>query len=279
MAGLTGERTLVEGVPDYMLQPLRDWLEMIIDRQRGVRDTLYPEVDLEAMLQLRLRRTMVLGAEARKAIVMLVGAELLEAIDAILAIRRPLLDEKGSTRREWWVNTVFNLHTMLEGGGSAWRVDDDAGGLTRRVDETVAQAARDTMKAAPSDAARHLKRAWDAAYGFHPDATQAYSEAVKAVEAVVIPQTIPNDQVATLGKAIAHIKNTAAKWSLAVDQSGTPAPADALLVMLGLVWRGQSDRHAGPNTAPVTLESAQTALHAAVTLVQWFTSGAVKKSP
>jgi hypothetical protein len=206
--------------------------------------------------------------------------DLLEAIDAVLYIQSVLFKpgvlpaDAGTWRTKW-----IELGVMLEDGGSAWKVNDDATGLDRRVDETVAQATRTTMQSAPANASHHLKRAWEAAYGVHPDATLAYSEAVKAVEAVVIPLTIPNDQVATLGKAIKHIRDTAARWSIAVDQAGTPAPVDAVLSLLGLVWHGQSDRHAGPNTKAATLESAQVALHAAVTLVQWFTSGAVKKNP
>ncbi|MET7335957.1 hypothetical protein [Nonomuraea sp. NPDC005650] len=276
LAGMTGERALVESVPEYMAWPLSKWLIRAIQHEEG-------PLDLATLVQLRLRRASGIGWDGNgRPYVMLQGDELLEAIDAALDIYSFLAATEVRSRtfeHQWWGRLLKELQSMLEHGGSAWKLNDDFNGLTRRVDETVSGAAQATMQAAPEDAASHLRRAWDATYGFNPDPTKAYSEAVKAVEAVVVPVTIPNDRVATLGKAIAHIKSTAAKWSIAIDQAGTPAPADALLAMLGLVWHGQSDRHAGPNTAPVTLESAQTALHAAVTLVQWFTSGAVKKSP
>lgn len=272
MAGLKGERALVEGTPDYMLQPLRDWVDKAVNFQH---------FDLAKRLQLRLRRTDVVMTPQRPGpFILLDGEKLLEVIDAALAICSPFLDVLEATvEKEWWSGMLRDLAVMLKEGGSAWKLNADLSGLTRRVDETVAQAAKSTMKAAPPDASAHLRRAWEAAYGFSPDATKAYSEAVKAVEAVVLPATIPNDRVGTLGKALKHIKQTAAKWTVAVDQSGTLASADALIAMLALMWRGQSDRHAGPNTSPVTLESAQTALHLAVTLVQWFNSGAVKKAP
>ncbi|MEU1723689.1 hypothetical protein [Nonomuraea sp. NPDC005692] len=271
MAGVTGERALVEGTPDYLLEPLRAWLGR-------ARHNVYS--DLGTRLPLRLRRTDVFVGDGGRQFVMLDGEDLLEAIDAAMDLNHYLFEPGADPEsNQRWAGMLVELRMMLEDGGSAWKPKDDYSGLTRRVDATVTEAARAAMKAAPPDASAHLRQAWDAAYGFAPDATRAYSEAVKAVEAVVIPHTIPNDQVATLGKAINHIKDTAAKWTIAVDQSGTPAPADALLAMLRLVWHGQSDRHAGPNTAPVTLESAQTALHVAVALVQWFTSGAVKKAP
>jgi hypothetical protein len=46
--------------------------------------------------------------------------------------------------------------------------------------------------------------------------------------------------------------------------------------MIALLWEGQRDRHAGgPISQPVTQEAAQTAVHLAVTLVQWFSAGAI----
>ncbi|MGW0486187.1 hypothetical protein [Nonomuraea sp. NPDC003214] len=231
--------------------------------------------NLDDLLQLRLRREIPWSSGGN---LLFQGEDLLEAIDATLFLVPSLLED-DEVQASWWREMTSVLGWTLEEGGSAWCVNDDFTGLTRRVDATVAGVTAATIQAAPPDAAGHLRRAWDAAYGFGPDATKAYSEAVKAVEAVVVPVAIPNDRVGTLGKAITHIEQTAARWTLAVDQNGQAAPVDALLAMLKLVWHGQSDRHAGPNTSPVTLESAQTALHAAVTIVQWFTSGAVKKAP
>lgn len=78
----------------------------------------------------------------------------------------------------------------------------------------------------------------------------------RAVEGAAIPVTLPNDRLATLGKVL--------------------APADAVVGMIALLWEGQRDRHAGgPISQPVTQEAAQTAVHLAVTLVQWFSAGAI----
>ncbi|MEV0994831.1 hypothetical protein [Nonomuraea sp. NPDC050202] len=275
LAGQTGERALVEGTPLYLVQPLRDWLNEAVTDFDG-------QYDLAMLLQLRLRDTDVVPRhrDTDGVFVVLDGDSLLEAIDATLNVCGSYAGVDGNDvfEHQWWGAMLLKLQLILDTGGSAWKLNDDLNGLARRVDETVAQAAWMTMQAAPTDAADHLKRAWNAAYGMNPDASKAYSEAVKAVEAVVIPAAIPNDRQGTLGKALAHIKQTAAKWTVAVDQSRTPASADVLIAMLALVWHGQRDRHAGPNTAPVTLESAQTVLHAAVTLVQWFTSGAIRKA-
>ncbi|MGC5015133.1 hypothetical protein ACLQ2R_30595 [Streptosporangium sp. DT93] len=274
VAAQAGERTLVESTPDYLLEPLQQWLAKMLFSSE--------EYDVEKMLRLRLRRRDIVSTEGGKKIVSLTGEDLLEAIDATLDLGKWRIDERPPGVEgivfNYWVALVMDLNTMLKEGGSAWRVNDTLDGLTRRVDVMVTAAALSVIKDAPSDAAQHLRKAWGAAYGPQPDPTVAYSEAVKAVEAVVIPMTIPNDGIATLGKALAHMKSTQAKWNLAIDdKSGQPASLEAVIALIGLLWHGQRDRHAGPSMKPATQEAAQTALHAAVTLVQWFTSGAVRK--
>jgi uncharacterized protein YmfQ (DUF2313 family) len=86
---------------------------------------------------------------------------------------------------------VATLNQLLEDAGSAYRAKV-ATGLTRRVDETAHSAAEQAEKDAHPDASQHLRTAWRAAYGLHPDPTKAYSGAIKAVEAVSIPIVLPN---------------------------------------------------------------------------------------
>ncbi len=277
MAGQTGERVLVEGTPDYLLEPLHGWLLNAIFTKGEF-------TNLATSLQLRLRRSGIITTGSRGVRTLsLLGEDLLEAIDAVMSINRWIVDDDDYRRddlKKWWLGKLVDLNLLLREGGSAWQPNDGFDGLTTRVDETVAEAQRTVVRDAPQGAAEHLKKAWEASYGYKPDPTVAYSEAVKAVEAAVIPVTIPNDGKATLGKALTHIKNTSAKWSLAIDdQAGQPASADAAIALIELLWHGQRDRHAGPSMKPATRESAQTAVHAAVTLVHWFTSGAIHKAP
>ncbi|MFI6883977.1 hypothetical protein [Streptosporangium canum] len=183
-----------------------------------------------------------------------------------------------------WPEHVWDLRHRLTEAGSAWQPAKDASGLERRVDETVARAAEAVIATALAEAATHLRAAWAAAYGFHPDPEKAYSQAIKAAEAAVIPVTIPKDGSPTLGKALKHMQDTneqTTRWTTVLhDKNGAPASAEPIIGLIKLLWEGQRDRHAGgPTTKPTTQEAAEAAVHTAIALVQWFQSGAVVKAP
>ncbi len=175
------------------------------------------------------------------------------------------------------VEKATELERLLTAGGSAWRVADDNKALRKRVDPTATgalQAISDTT------AGTHLSAAWTAAYGRHPIPSRAYSEAIKAVEAACIPVVVPGPRgaQATLGMVIIELNNHQQDWRLAILSSGAPADISPLLAMLRLLWQGQTDRHGGSTpTIPVTAQAAEAAVHLAVTLVQWFQSGAIQR--
>ncbi|GAB2467896.1 hypothetical protein GCM10027187_40070 [Streptosporangium sandarakinum] len=274
MAGLTDARALVEGTPPYLLDPLRKWLD-------GVVFSPQPD-DIHSALQLKLRRSDIARWSGRIMVISVEGDDLLEAIDATLDLHAWLCTDDSyanAAQRKWWAEQLVSLTRTLDQAGSAWKVKDSWDGLTTRVDETVAQAVNTTISDTGSDASAHLRKAWDAAYGIQPDPTVAYSEAVKAAEAVTIPAVLPRDRGATLGKVLGEMKNTRARWTLSIDDKvGQPASADAVIEMIALLWHGQRDRHSGPEMKLTTLEAARMAVHTAATLVQWFTSGNVHRS-
>ncbi|MEU8378269.1 hypothetical protein [Streptosporangium sp. NPDC048865] len=263
-------------MPDYLAPVLRQWLINLLSTQEG----------LATSLQLRLRRqvfaTRIHPQDRPK--LAFQGNELLEAVDAILAINAHFIETTNpalAQEREEWPDHVGVLGFRLTEAGSAWKINDDLDGLERRVDETAAAAARSTIAAAPPDASAHLKAAWSTAYGFHPDPEKAYSQAIKAAEAVVIPATIPNAGTPTLGTALKHLEDTKAKWTTVLDdKNGNPASAEPIIGLIRMLWQGQRDRHAGgPTSKPTTQEAAEAAVHAAVLIVQWFNSRAVVKNP
>jgi hypothetical protein len=50
--------------------------------------------------------------------------------------------------------------------------------------------------------------------------------------------------------------------------------------MMSLLWTGQSSRHGAETvTRPETAAEAEMAVHLAVTLVYWFSTGAVRQKP
>ncbi|GAA3821165.1 hypothetical protein GCM10022226_46800 [Sphaerisporangium flaviroseum] len=269
---------MVEGTPDFLLKPLRVWLVHAV--------TLRDLIDLKRSLELRLWRNDIfqMGGVTGTAImdVLLEGEELFEAVDAALDLHNWLLaSDVEPDSHQWWVWMARDLMMILDEAHSEWEVNHLVNGLVRRVDPTAAQAVAAVVKDASADASAHLSKAWDKAYGFRPDPGDAYSEAVKAVEAAVIPVTIPRSGKPTLGTALKHLEDTESQWSLVIDdKTGQPTPARVVIGLIDLLWHGQRNRHAGgPTTKPISQETAEAAVHAAVTLVQWFTSGAIRKAP
>ena len=151
-------------------------------------------------------------------------------------------------------------------------------GLTRRVDST-AQAAVEAAIAEESTASAPLAAAWQATFGRQPDPTAGYREAVLAVETVACPVFLPNDAAPTLGKAISHLNDTLARWTVAgLDDERQPSAA-TLLAMLRTIWHNH-DRHVeqgGRPPEPVPQAEAETVIFLAVTVVQWFQRGLVEK--
>jgi len=129
-------------------------------------------------------------------------------------------------------------------------------------------------------AGEHLARAWVATYGRTGNPSEGYRESIKAVEAAAKPVVSPANDRATLGTVIADIRNDPTKWTIDLH---SPTPTDQMPQvqgMLELLWKGQSNRDGTPDAdAPlsVTQEQAEAALHLAMTLVQWFTSGVVTR--
>jgi hypothetical protein len=224
-------------------------------------------------LEQRLRTPLVAGGTKPLANVM---GHIGEGGDQALDILDCLLMLSASWR---WVNarTAWeSLDEMLATGGSAWKVGYDPDGrpcLQRRVDETSEMAAKAAMSK-PGNAASHLRAAWHKVYGRSPDASAAYREAVRAIEAAAKPVVTPNDSIATLGKMITAMRDKPSKWT--TELGSVTVVAD----MMGELWTSQLDRHGTDDeSVPLSVSAAQAeaALHLAVTLVQWFQGGAVRR--
>ena len=162
---------------------------------------------------------------------------------------------------------LSDLEELLSSGGSAWRATPD--GLERRVGETLQSVAESTMgrETRPS---QHLRDAWQKAWGRNPDASGAYREAIRAVEAAYAPIVSPKNERATLGTIIADIKNKPLKFRVRMQADGPEENVDRLGGMLQMLWKSQLDRHGtADEDAPlnVSLEEAQDAAALATTLV------------
>lgn len=172
------------------------------------------------------------------------------------------------------------LETLLASAGSVWRVNGQGKGLERRVDSTATLQLSTAIDAGGRPAA-HLAIAWAEAFGRNPDPTKAYAEAVKAVEAAVIPVVIPNERTPTLGKAIGQLRDQPGQFRVAVGPPNPETGVSSVTQMLDLIWTGHYDRHGRADPSEpmaVSQREAEAAVHLAVTLVQWFKSGVVTRT-
>jgi hypothetical protein len=105
------------------------------------------------------------------------------------------------------------LGAILREGGSPWEVtpNGETFRLTRRAVGPVADVLENTALSAPR-AHAHLSDAWAKLMGRDQDASGAYREAVRAVEAVAKPVVLPNSDRATLGQVIAAMREKPEKW-------------------------------------------------------------------
>jgi hypothetical protein len=223
-------------VPEFLYPPLQGWLYRALQHDpdgpvmalRGGHG--YTADTREIMLRIQTStQPWLLNADDPK---------FLDAIDATLRWRFGLYS--------WEQEDAEILEGMLAAGNSAWRVSQQLPGLERRVDPTITAAVGTTIATAPEEAANHLRDAWTAAYGRHPDPDKAYATAVKAVEAAACPLVLPTTSTATLGRVRDHLRDAPAKWELALPaKDGTPGQVTPVVGMMTSLWEGQRSRHAG----------------------------------
>lgn len=269
--GARPEQDLCEGVPDWLLEPLLDWLEK----------ELYPWPARWVAIRQRL--------------------SLLDSADPVLAVRRELEERARESESGRWdildaIDLVCQsdtdgdlaipdangevpiaiLNNLLVAGGSAYRCRK--GRLERRIDDATAIAYEHVVATANDEASMLLRRAWRATYGRDPEPSRAYGDAVRAVEAVACPLLLPNDPKPTLGRVIARLRDRPDEWYLVLAGEQEAAGIEPFRVMLKLLWTAHRSRHAGgPDTRDQLLAEAEAALALAITCVQWVTSGFVKQ--
>ncbi|MDC8993680.1 hypothetical protein PR371_06775 [Mycobacterium marinum] len=94
-----------------------------------------------------------------------------------------------------------------------WAVASDNQSLAKVVSGT-AQATYAGATSVADEAAKELEEAWTNAFGRNGDPSDAWDHAIKAVEDVLIPETMPNNTKATLGTVLGEL---AGQSSGAVD--------------------------------------------------------------
>ncbi|HWA55232.1 MAG TPA: hypothetical protein VG816_13770 [Solirubrobacterales bacterium] len=173
---------------------------------------------------------------------------------------------------ETWVR---QLNQMLHDGGSAWEAvaRGEHFGLSRRAIGPVVDVLEHTATEA-TRAHAHLSEAWLKLVGRNPDASGAYREAVRAVEAVAKPIVLPANDRATLGQMIPALKDKPEKWTTTIGTVGD------VRAQMEAVWKGQLDRHGTDDESiplSVSPEEADAAFSTCLNLVRQFVGGHVAR--
>jgi len=183
---------------------------------------------------------------------------------------------------EWLTGRRVELDRLLGDALSVLRVQAGGRGLERRSDALAEAAFGEVIRSAEAardagSAARQLREAWGCVYALHPDPAKGYAQAIKAVESAAHAVVEPRNARATMGTMLGQLKANHDHFSLVIGTRGEVGP---LIENMRLLWEGQTSRHGSSRpTRDETLEEAVMAVHLAVLLVQWFTSGAVRRSP
>ncbi|MEU2986232.1 hypothetical protein ABZ647_17710 [Micromonospora aurantiaca] len=281
LAGKPVDTALHEGVPEWLEEPLRHWLN----------DVLTKELAQRVMLRLQWVRDASYFHSNKEVIVNCAPDELMIAVDAAIQLHPVWLvtaPQLLATHRINPADVVASfkaLQQLLIDGRSLYRFDPAQRGLVRRVDESSQEAANQAIKATTATAADHVREAWGAAYGLTPEPDKVFNEAIRAVEEVACPlveQKKAAANSATLGTVIGELgKNAPHKWELVLPgKDGQASGVEPIVSMMQTLWEAQLSRHGGaPKSRRQNQDEAEAAVHLAVLLVQWLSTGVLRKKP
>ncbi|MFE2412343.1 hypothetical protein ACFXDE_28745 [Kitasatospora sp. NPDC059408] len=182
-------------------------------------------------------------------------------------------------------NTVSRkpLQRLLDDARSRYTVRPDGGALVARVDPAIARTLQTAAESADQpergSASEHLREAITQAYALTPDPVKAYSEAIKAVESAAHATVQPNHGRATLGTMLGEMPKIAPKLVFEIEGSDPQDGIEMVRRMMLQLWDGQTSRHGKQRpTRKETPAEAKAAVHLAAVLVQYFSSGAIRRA-
>lgn len=261
-------RVLHEGVPSHLHPSLSMWIYRAVKAFR-----LHDEIQRRLQIEDDGAGVLALIDDDPKL--------MLDTVDLILWFLNHRATRSGADRSEQdrIAGLVVDVMSALDEASSAYAVKTTQGWrLERRVDETAERAFQ-----AAVEQERHssdlLKQAWVNTFKRDPDPDAAFRASVLAVESVATQAFTPKDGKPSLGKAIMHLRSTVAEWTVSGLDDQQQASGKTLLAMMQTVWENDQ-RHvgeAGRPPDPATQEEAEAVLFLAVTIVQWFERGFVRK--
>jgi hypothetical protein len=277
-AGITG---LHEGLPEFLVEPLQDWLFSVLEER------------LNLVKRIRIRLGLVRPAGDRDDesgepwffCYATPKEHLLDIVDAALdllpvnVLPPVAVFDKAVIFRDEDEGRRKPLQQIFTDARSVYAVTRDGTGLERRIPPIAASMLDNAETAAAvqpdaGSAAAQLREASDAVRALHPDSPKAYSLAIKAVESAAHSVIEPNNKKATLGTMLGILRSKPAAFEIEIPgQDGITT----VTAMMTLLWEGQTSRHGSSEPAvDESFESAEMAVQLASLLVLWFTTGQVR---
>ncbi|MFJ7280269.1 hypothetical protein [Kitasatospora sp. NPDC098663] len=286
---------LREDVPSSLETPLREWLHSAVRRRGGgawrrvaVRCDLVLEGDDESDYS-------AIGYSERLAY-WTPAERLLEAVDALLDLLpveatadgfpilmpprlSPLDTLAGMPKRV----DRRDLQVLLDDARSRYTIRDDGKALVTRVDIGVEHAVRDAIESGRrperGSASEHLQEAFARVTAVTPDPVVAYSEAIKAVECAAQATLQPAHGRATLGTMLGELPKLKDRLVFEIEGRDPQDGIEMVRSMMSLLWGGQTSRHGKQHpTDRETVAEATAAVHIAAVLVQFFSTGAIRRT-
>jgi hypothetical protein len=111
----------------------------------------------------------------------------------------------------------------------------------------------------------------------HPDSSDAWDHAIKAVEAVLIPIVCPKKDKGDAWQRCRPAEIRTARMEVGAGQPGRDRGMQTLDAMLRLMWPNPDRHQDGTPRRKPTQHEAEAVIHTAVTIVQWARSGVLVK--
>lgn len=250
--GIRSHFQLVEGIPEHARPLVNTWLYGVFDSDRG-------DIRRNVRTVVSALRLPFKADYPDELITKLTDDDLY--LDVLDFICKALPQHRESLNQE------------LKVAGSAWRVDTDDGGLRRTIPDEALKSYAKALDDHPS-AASHLSGAWEHAFGRHPDAGDAWNDAIKALEAVLSPIVIPNAKLAKLSDIQSAVRQ-APEGKFAIRAAGRD-PKASLSGMLDSIPY-EPGRH-GSDTSTAELQTARIVVLQATAIVAAVGEGLIEQA-
>jgi hypothetical protein len=280
-AGASEFARLHSGIPAWMRESLWEWLRQRLCKYVGTYPDQYWDPRVAAIREIERLCRLDSGWSGS-------GNDFSDRTNGLEALRRVLYENEVAflTAVDLWLprtddSSHMELEIILLDAASEWRVGEfeSQSALVKRIDETVQRAA-EVLARQGTRAGNLLSDAWRHAFSMQRDASASYRCSVRAVEAAAGPILTPDDPRPSLGKMIAALRDGMSKWTFTFTIDSAVEPKKVLLEMMQLLWTNEYSRHVDADpTSPlhVSQEEAESAVVLALTLVNWFTSGAITR--